>query len=72
MNQRERIEKDIQEFFAKISNSSADQDVKDIAIRYANDASYYLERGDYFTAWGCINYAFGLIDAFKYSSKKKC
>ncbi|MDH7507725.1 MAG: DUF357 domain-containing protein, partial [Candidatus Thermoplasmatota archaeon] len=24
---------------------------------------YYLEKNDYFTAFGCINYAHGLLDA---------
>lgn len=39
--------------------------VVDIAKRYYEDTKYYLEKGDYFTAFGCINYAHGLIDGIK-------
>ncbi|MCX8166489.1 MAG: DUF357 domain-containing protein [Candidatus Micrarchaeota archaeon] len=63
----ERIKKDIEEFYKTINdknkNKHISQEVKDMAIRYANDAEYFLGIKDYFTAWGCINYAFGLIDA---------
>ncbi|MCK5636423.1 MAG: DUF357 domain-containing protein, partial [Thermoplasmatales archaeon] len=27
------------------------------------DSKYYLEKKDYFTAFGCINYAHGLLDS---------
>ncbi|MCX6776066.1 MAG: DUF357 domain-containing protein, partial [Candidatus Micrarchaeota archaeon] len=29
------------------------------------DAEFYLKKNDYVTAFGCINYAHGLIDAVK-------
>lgn len=66
-NQLLRVKKDIDEFEEIIKNKKivecVDKIVLDIAIRYANDAKYYLEKKDYFTAWGCINYAFGLLDS---------
>ena len=31
--------------------------------QYYLDAQYYLEKKDLFTAFGCINYAHGLLDA---------
>ena len=34
-----------------------------MAVRYYNDAKYYFEKKDYFTAFGCINYGHGLLDA---------
>ncbi|MEM3372835.1 MAG: DUF357 domain-containing protein [Candidatus Anstonellales archaeon] len=66
-NQYQRVRKDIEEFEELIKNKktveTVDKIVLDIAIMYKNDAKYYLEKKDYFTAWGCINYAFGLIDS---------
>ena len=36
----------------------------ELATQYYEDAQYYLEKKkDYFTAFGCINYAHGLLDA---------
>jgi hypothetical protein len=36
----------------------------ELAIQYYHDSQYYLEKNDYFTAFGCINYAHGLLDAY--------
>lgn len=66
MKQKERIEKDITLFEEHVA--SMDQPtpaVVDMARRYYDDACYYLEREDYFTAFGCINYAHGLLDAIR-------
>ena len=38
--------------------------VVDLAARYRKDAEYFLEKQDFVTAFGCINYAHGLLDAF--------
>ncbi|WP_460126213.1 DUF357 domain-containing protein [Stetteria hydrogenophila] len=38
----------------------------DAARRYADDAAYYLERGDCETALAAVSYAEGLIDSLKY------
>ena len=35
----------------------------ELATQYCEDTKYYLEKKDYFTAFGCINYAHGLLDA---------
>jgi len=37
--------------------------IVDLATRYYNDAKYYLDKRDYLTSFGCINYAHGLLDA---------
>jgi hypothetical protein len=43
-----------------------------LAKQYNSDAKYYLEKKDYFTAFGCMNYAHGLLDAhLKIKNKKK-
>jgi hypothetical protein len=67
----ERIKKDIALFEESIveldslSLASDDEEVVDLAKGYYEDTKYYLEKGDYFTAFGCINYAHGLIDGIK-------
>ncbi len=35
----------------------------ELAKQYYKDSKYYLEKKDYFTAFGCINYAHGLLDS---------
>jgi hypothetical protein len=71
MSEEERIKKDIALFEESIverdslSLASDDEEVVDLAKRYYEDTKYYLEKGDYFTAFGCINYAHGLIDGIK-------
>ena len=46
-------------------NNINDQQKKilELATQYYKDAEYYLEKKDYFTAFGCINYGHGLLDA---------
>jgi hypothetical protein len=34
----------------------------DLATRYFEDAKYFREKGDWATAFGALNYAFGLLD----------
>ena len=73
MNQRERILSDLKEFDGNVLEveGKADPHAIDLAKRYASDAKYFLDKGDEFTSWGCINYAHGLIDAFRKSTGKK-
>ncbi len=58
----DRIRKDI-ELFEKNITKIKNKRIKDMATRYYEDAKYYLEQGDLFTSFGCINYAHGLIDS---------
>ncbi|HDO19380.1 MAG TPA: DUF357 domain-containing protein [Thermoplasmatales archaeon] len=66
-DERLRIEKDIELFEENISrystNNEKKKEVVDLAKRYCDDAKYYLAKGDLLTAFGCINYAHGLLDA---------
>ncbi|HDH45581.1 MAG TPA: DUF357 domain-containing protein [Thermococcus sp.] len=68
MKEEERIKKDI-ELFEKIISSVKEKErfsqIIKLSMQYCEDSKYYLRKGDYFTAFGCINYAHGLIDAIR-------
>jgi len=69
MDEKKRIEKDIvmfEENLPKLDNKKLIETQKktvELAEQYYKDSIYYLEKKDYFTAFGCINYAHGLLDA---------
>jgi hypothetical protein len=65
---KERIESDIRQFHENVSEvkeTDETRDVIELARRYCKDTEYFLAKGDYVTAFGCINYAHGLIDAYR-------
>ncbi len=74
MSETDRIKKDIALFednIAELDSLSLDgneKEVVDNAKRYYEDTKYYLKKGDFFTAFGCINYAHGLVDGLKKSA----
>ena len=69
MDDKTRIEKDIVMFeenfplLDKRDLSEAQKKTVELSKQYYEDSKYYLEKKDYFTAFGCINYAHGLLDA---------
>lgn len=68
MDDKTRIEKDILMFEDNISKTSEklktqNNKIVELAKQYYEDSKYYLKKKDYFTAFGCINYAHGLLDA---------
>ena len=69
MDDEIRIDKDIIMFEENIKKlKQKDETLIDdprtqMAVRYYNDAKFYFEKKDYFTAFGCINYGHGLLDA---------
>jgi hypothetical protein len=69
MDEKERIEKDIvmfKENYSKIKQRDlhkAQKKIIELASQYYKDSQYYLEKKDFFTAFGCINYAHGLLDS---------
>jgi hypothetical protein len=76
MDEKTRIEKDIVMFqenipkLEKIKLNKKQESVFQLAKQYFEDSKYYLKKQDYFTAFGCINYAHGLLDAIiKFLSK---
>ncbi len=66
--EKRRIESDIREFYENVKEVEVTRE-REFAIgqakSYCEDAKHFLAKGDEFTAWGCINYAHGLIDAFR-------
>jgi hypothetical protein len=71
MSVPERIKKDLALFEESIVEldsaalTAIEEQVVDMAKRYYEDTEYYHEKGDYVTAFGCINYAHGLLDGLK-------
>jgi len=66
MDEQTRIQKDIVMFEDNIKHAKIPSDrekIVELASQYYKDAKYYLKKQDYFTAFGCINYAHGLLDA---------
>ncbi len=45
--------------------------VLELAMDYASDAKSYLGKEDFYTAFSCISYAHGLLDALKELKDKK-
>lgn len=50
---------------AHITFEGSEKEVYDRAIDYKNDSKYYLEKEDMRTAFGCIEYSHGLLDALR-------
>jgi len=69
MNEKTRIEKDIamfEENLQQLNDKTSklhNNKIVELATQYYEDSKYYLEKKDYFTAFGCINYGHGLLDA---------
>lgn len=69
MDEKTRIEKDIVMFEENIKKlnytniSDRQKKTVELASQYYEDSKYYLKKKDFFTAFGCINYAHGLLDA---------
>ncbi|MDO5825861.1 MAG: hypothetical protein BZ137_02070 [Methanosphaera sp. rholeuAM130] len=60
----EKLERNLNEV-ADITFVDEEKDVYDRAVDYMNDSKYYLEKGDNRTAFGCIEYSHGLLDALR-------
>ena len=70
MDDKTRIEKDIVMFeentikTQEMSLTDPQKKTITLASQYYEDTKYYChKKKDYFTAFGCINYAHGLLDA---------
>ena len=67
-DEKSRIESDIVQFHENVLEvkiTDETRDVVELAKQYCEDTQYFLDRGDFVTAFGCINYAHGLIDAYR-------
>ena len=47
----------------KVNINDRQKKILELATQYYEDTKYYLGKKDYFTSFGCINYAHGLLDA---------
>ena len=71
MDEPERITKDLTLFeqslveLDSVALTVEEKAVVAHAKRYYADTQYYLKMGDYFTAFGCVNYAHGLVDCLR-------
>jgi len=69
MDEKTRIKKDIVMFeenlpqLDKLNLTESQKKTVELATQYYEDSKYYLEKKDFFTAFGCINYGHGLLDA---------
>lgn len=69
MDEKTRVEKDIvmfEENIKRINEKTLTDSQKktiELATQYYEDTKYYANKKDYFTAFGCVNYAHGLLDA---------
>ncbi len=69
MDEQTRIKKDIVMFEENITKTDeiklteSEKKTIELASQYYEDSKYYLSKTDYFTSFGCINYAHGLLDA---------
>jgi uncharacterized protein len=69
MDEKTRVQKDIVMFEENIKQinqttlTDTQKKTLELATQYYEDTKYYTQKKDYFTAFGCINYAHGLLDA---------
>ena len=71
MNEKTRIKKDIVMFEENLTKlgkknqkiSKFQEKTIELSKQYYNDSKYYLKKEDYFTSFGRINYAHGLLDS---------
>jgi len=68
MDEKTRIRKDIELFKVNLEELKKkkliyDSKVVELATQYYTDSIYYFDKNDFFTAFGCINYGHGLLDA---------
>jgi hypothetical protein len=69
MDEKTRVQKDIVMFEENIKQidekklTDSQRKILELSTQYFQDTKYYANKKDYFTAFGCINYAHGLLDA---------
>ena len=69
MDESTRIKKDLIMYeeniknIGKINLDDSQKKIVNLASQYCEDSKYYYSKKDFFTAFGCINYAHGLLDS---------
>ena len=65
---KERLEKEFARTekalkIIKIAHKTKEsEELFDLASRYYKDAKYFMDKGDFASAFGALNYSFGLLD----------
>lgn len=70
---KERILSDIAQFrenVLEVKITEENAEVVELAKKYCEDTAYFLGKRDFVTAFGCINYAHGLIDAYRKAKRQ--
>ena len=57
----DRMRRALEAIEIKVKGKEASE-LLDLASRYFEDAKYFQQKGDWATAFGALNYAFGLLD----------
>ena len=66
--QAARCISDIEQFYTNVKEvprTAENAYILELATQYCEDTKYFLLKKDYVTAFGAINYAHGLIDAYR-------
>ncbi|VVB57952.1 Uncharacterised protein [Candidatus Anstonella stagnisolia] len=66
--QEKRVLSDIEQFHAnlpQVKKTAQNSHALSLTEKYCEDTKYFLQKKDYVTAFGAINYAHGLLDAFR-------
>lgn len=77
MDEKQRSEKDLEKLKAILSYFRAQSFAKnysaqlDFSETYWKDAEHYHAKGDYFTSFGCANYAYGILEGILLKEKGK-
>lgn len=70
MTHKERAQKSIEKLKLRLKELPAVSEkysyLYDLAIQYYNDSIHYFEKEDYFTSFGCSDYAYGILDSLDY------
>lgn len=75
--EKERARKDIEmlsklvEYFEKCGLAKKYKNSFEWAKNYLNDAKHYYKKNDYFSSFGCANYAYGILDGILINEKIK-
>lgn len=70
MQRAARSIKELESYILKLKKLSTKFKVQySLAEHYLHDAKHYYEKGDYFTSFGCSDYAYGLLDSINLVNK---
>ena len=77
MDFKERAKKDLDkldeliEYFKSLELNKKYPELFEHSLNYKKDSEHYFSKEDYFSSFGCSNYAFGILESLLYKEKKK-